>query len=71
MDSTVKKLQEVIDLLGVLIEKTDHTNQLLKTGIKTQFGHNMSTLEMDPDRFRKSEEERGTKFPHQGKKHVT
>lgn len=60
MDKEIlKKLEEIKTLLGVLVEKTQHTNHLLKQGTKTQWGHNMSTLEMDPNRFRKSEEDRG------------
>lgn len=58
MDEIVQKLEEIRVLLGILIEKTQRTNQLLQSGIKTQWGHNMSVLNMDPGRFGKSEEER-------------
>lgn len=58
MQKLLEKLEEIRALLSVLIEKTDHTNHLLKSGIKTQFGHNLNVLDMDLDRFRKSEEAR-------------
>lgn len=58
MDNTDRLLEEIIVLLGTLIDKTDHTNNILKQGVRTQFGHGLHTLEMDPDRFQKSEEER-------------
>jgi len=48
-------LEEIKALLIVLIEKTENTNNILQKGIKTQWGHNMPTIELDPDRFKKSE----------------
>lgn len=54
----IEKLEEIRVLLSSLIDSTDHTNHILKQGIKTQYGHGIHTLEMDPDRFRKSEEAR-------------
>jgi len=61
---TIQKLEEIRVLLATLISETQHTNALLKSGIKTQFGHGMHTLEMDPDRFKNSEEARSkTKSP--------
>ena len=57
-NEVIQKLEEIRALLSTLVAKTDATNQLLRGGLKTQWGHNMSTLEMDPDRFKKSEEER-------------
>ncbi len=59
----VQKIEEIRVLLGVLIEKTQETNQILRSGVKTQFGHSMASLNMDPDRFRKSEAERQVTKP--------
>ncbi|MHA2279322.1 MAG: hypothetical protein ACXAC5_00315 [Promethearchaeota archaeon] len=50
----VQKLEEIQVLLRSLVEKTDETNRLLKDGIQTRWGHSLSLLEMDSDRFKKN-----------------
>lgn len=51
----IQKFEAIIVLLERLVEKTEHTNNLLSRGLKTQWGHGMATLGMDSDRFEKSE----------------
>ena len=63
MDEVIQKLEEIRVLLGILIDKTQYTNHILKSGTKIQWGHNITTLEMDPDRFKKSEAERQVTKP--------
>jgi hypothetical protein len=58
MEEAVQRLEEIKALLETLIEKTQYTNEILKRGIKIQWGHNMSVLDMDSDRFKKSEQMR-------------
>lgn len=55
MDDIHRILGEIRELLALLVEKTQETNSLLKDGIKTRWGHSMSMLEMDPERFKKNE----------------
>jgi len=55
MNGISAQLNKVTAALSDLVEKTEHTNELLKSGIKTRWGHSMSVLEMDPDRFKKNE----------------
>lgn len=59
----IQKLESINSLLATMIEKINHTNDLLSRGLKSQWGHNMTTLEMDPERFKKSEALR-QKTPH-------
>ena len=51
----LEQLELIRGLMQTLIDKTHETNRLLKEGISTQWGHNMATLAMDPDRFKKNE----------------
>lgn len=55
-----QEIDKITLLLEQLIEETHETNKILREGVKSQFGHGLRTLEMDPKRFKNNERTPGS-----------